>query len=488
MRAWPSSLRSRLTFWYAALLALPLVAFALLCYFVFERALLNRTDRFIGDALSAFSRELSAERRSAGSVEAAMQTTVDEVRFRDLEIVILDSVRRVVAMTALEDDDPVLPGRPTPVSKIGSTIVTAVNGLDIAKPLAVSVVAANGTYRVIARPLNLRGQPFALTATYSLGDIEDVLARIRDMFAIAIPLLILFAATGGYVLAKRSLAPVSTMTSRAAVISATNLHERLPVSGGDELVGLARVVNDLLDRLENSFEQQRRFMQDASHELRTPAAILRAETDVTLSRAHRDEEEYRASISVMQDAARRLTRIVDDLFLLARADAGHLVMHREPLYLEELVHDAARGVRQVADQRGVRVALGDVTEAPFEGDADLLGRLLLNLLDNAIKYSPENGTVDVAMAQRNGRYEISVVDAGAGIPLDAQPRVFERFFRVDSVRSRTENGATSGAGLGLAIARRIAELHGGQLDLVESRLGRTEFRIALPAVDAHASS
>jgi signal transduction histidine kinase len=134
------------------------------------------------------------------------------------------------------------------------------------------------------------------------------------MFAIAIPLLILFAATGGYVLAKRSLAPVSTMTSRAAVISATNLHERLPVSGGDELVGLARVVNDLLDRLENSFEQQRRFMQDASHELRTPAAILRAETDVTLSRAHRDEEEYRASISVMQDAARRLTRIVDDLF------------------------------------------------------------------------------------------------------------------------------------------------------------------------------
>jgi heavy metal sensor kinase len=304
------------------------------------------------------------------------------------------------------------------------------------------------------------------------------------MFAIAIPLLILSAATGGYVLAKRSLAPVSAMTSRAAAISATNLHERLPVSGGDELVGLARVVNDLLDRLENSFEQQRRFMQDASHELRTPAAILRAETDVTLSRAHRDEEEYRASISVMQDAARRLTRIVDDLFLLARADAGHLVMHREPLYLEELVHDAARGVRQVADQRGVRVALGDVIEAPFEGDADLLGRLLLNLLDNAIKYSPENGTVDVAMAQRHGRYEISVVDAGPGIPPDAQQRVFERFFRVDSVRSRSENGATSGAGLGLAIARRIAELHGGQLDLVESRSGRTEFRIALPSTSS----
>jgi len=291
--------------------------------------------------------------------------------------------------------------------------------------------------------------------------------------------LILCAATGGYFLAKRSLASVSAMTSHAAAISATNLHERLPVGGGDELVGLARVVNDLLDRLENSFEQQRRFMADASHELRTPAAILRAETDVTLSRVHRTEGEYRASVTIMQSAARRLTRIVDDLFLLARADAGHLVMRREALYLEDIVLDAARGVRQVADQRGVRVALGPVAEAPFEGDADLLGRLLLNLLDNAIKHAPEGSAVDIGMTHRDSSYEITVVDAGPGIPADAQARVFERFFRADAVRSRAETSATSGAGLGLAIARRIAELHGGQLELTESRPGRTEFRLTL---------
>jgi heavy metal sensor kinase len=480
MPAWPSSLRSRLTFWYAALLALPLFAFAVVCYLVFANALLNRTDRFIGDALAAFSRELVAERRSAATIETAMQTTVDEVRFRDLQIVILDSARRVVAMTALSDEDAIA-GRSIRASQAGSRIVAAIPGYDVTRPLAASVAADGGTYRVISRPLAVRGLSFGLTGTYSLADIEEVLARIREMFAIAIPLLILSAATGGYFLATRSLAPVSAMTSRAAAISAANLHERLPVGGGDELVGLARVVNDLLDRLENSFEQQRRFMQDASHELRTPAAILRAEIDVTLARAHRGEEEYRASISIMQGAARRLTRIVDDLFLLARADAGQVVMHREPLYLEELVHDAARGVRQVADQRGVRVALGHVTEAPFEGDADLLGRLLLNLLDNAIKYSPENGTVDISMEHRGGRFEIAVVDAGPGIPPDAQTRVFERFFRADSVRPTTENGSTSGAGLGLAIARRIAELHGGQLDLVESRPGRTEFRLTVPA-------
>lgn len=482
MLAWPSSLRSRLTLWYSALLAVPLIAFALLCYFVFAHALLARTDRFIGDALAAFSRELVAERRAAATVEEAMQTTVDEVRFHDLHIIILDSARRVVAMTSLVDDDAAASRRP--VAQVGNQIVASLRAYDVTSPLAMSVVTDHGTYRVVSHPMTVRGQAFGLTGTYSLVDIEDVLARIRQMFAVAIPLLILCAATGGYFLAKRSLAPVSAMTSRAADISASNLHERLPVSGGDELVGLARVVNDLLDRLENSFDQQRRFMADASHELRTPAAILRAETDVTLSRPHRSEEEYRASVSVMQDAARRLTRIVDDLFLLARADAGHLVMRREQLYLEDLVHDAARGVRHVADQLGVRVALGQVAEAPFEGDADLLGRLLLNLLDNAIKHSPEGSIVDIGLVRRVDQYEISVVDAGPGIPPEAQQRVFERFFRGDAVRSRAETSATSGAGLGLAIARRIAELHGGRLELIESRPGHTEFRLTLSGASA----
>ena len=329
---------------------------------------------------------------------------------------------------------------------------------------------------------SLRGQRFTLTGTYPLTDIEEVLDRIRKLFAVAIPLLVLFAATGGYFLAKRSLAPVSAMASRAADISATNLHARLPVGGGGEVVRLAQVVNALLDRLETSFEQQRRFMADASHELRTPAAILRTEADVTLSREHRTEAEYRESMAVMQDAARRLTRIVDDLFLLARADSGHLVPRTDDLYLEELVHDAARGVRHVADKRAVRVVIGSVIEAPFVGDADLLGRLLLNLLDNAIKYSPDGGAVDIEMVRRDGHYMIAVIDRGPGIPPESRDRVFERFYRADVVRSRNEASATSGAGLGLAIARRIAGLHGGELELADTRPGRTEFRLTLPVV------
>lgn len=475
MPQWPSSLRSRLTLWYTVLLGVPLIVFAFASYLVVARALERRTDRFIGDALTAFSREIIAERRVALTAEQAMRTTVEDLRFRDLRIAILDSAGRVVEMEPASRDS----GLATSESRVAET---ALRGHDMTKPWALTVGIGQSEYRVVSRPIAVVGRRFSLTGTYSLRDIEDVLQRLRDMFLVAIPLLILCAATGGYLLAKRSLAPVASMASRAAEITATNLHERLPVGGGDELVRLAQVVNGLLDRIEHSFAQQRRFATDASHELRTPTAIVRTEADVTLSREHRTEAEYRASIAIMQDAARRLTRIVDDLFLLSRADSGQLVARNEELYLEELVHDATRIVRSVADQRRVHVALHQLVEAPFRGDVDLLGRLLLNILDNAIKYSPEGGTVDVEMTRCNGHYEISVVDAGPGIPTDVRERVFERFFRVDVARSRHETSATSGAGLGLPIARRIAEMHAGRLEIVDSRAGRTEFRVRLPVL------
>ncbi|MDB4906075.1 MAG: hypothetical protein JWO05_859 [Gemmatimonadetes bacterium] len=442
---WPSSLRSRLTLWYTVFVSLPLVLLAVVTYIAFAGALQERTDRFIAEALTAFSRELLAERRATLSAEQAIRSTIEEVRFRDLTIAVTTSGGSLVAMT-----------EPAPGSEAGRV-------------------------RTIERTIQLGGHDYHVAGAYPMRDSEIVLARIRRMFLFAIPLLVLVAATSGYALARRSLAPVASMAARAADISATNMHERLPVGGGDELVRLASVVNALLDRLELAFAQQRRFVADASHELRTPTAILRTEADVTLSREHRSEEEYRASVSVMKDAAQRLTRVVDDLFLLARADAGHLVMHAEPLYLEELVHGATRAVRSVAEQRGVSIALGEVIEAPFQGDPDLLGRLLLNLLDNAIKYSPRGGAVRAAMARDAHAYSITVTDTGPGIPASEQEHVFERFFRGDIARSRSEATATSGAGLGLAIARRIAEMHHGTLVLVESRAGHTEFRLALPS-------
>jgi heavy metal sensor kinase len=478
MGRWLSSLRSRLTMWYALFLGAPLIVFAIVCYVVFSRTLDARTDQFINDALTAFSRELTAERRSSLPPLDALKSTIDEVRFRDLHLAILDFDGKVLAMTTPPESDEGSGHAPDIDER---QLIQMLGKRDPAKQYSATVAIGGSKYRVLARPYSVNGEAFSIVGSYSLEDIEEMLKRIRATFLFAIPLLLAAAATGGYFIAKRGLGAVASIAEHAADISATNLHERLPVVGGAELMGLALVVNDLLDRLEHAFSQQQRFVADASHELRTPTAILRTEADVTLSRTHRTEAEYRASVKVMQDAVRRLTRIVEDLFLLARSDAGHLPIRRESLYLEDVVHDVTRSVRSVAEQRNVKIELHGVVEAPFDGDADLLGRLLLNLLDNAIKHSPEGESVDVELGKHGNNYEISVADSGPGIPQEAQQRIFERFFRADSARASIEGTSTSGAGLGLAIARRVAELHSGRLDLVESRPGRTEFRITLPA-------
>jgi heavy metal sensor kinase len=476
MPRWPSSIRVRLTLWYSVFVGVPLVAFAILSYAAFSRALVSGTDRFIGEALEAFTRELSAERRAGLRLTEAMLTTVHEVRFRELHIVIFDTTWRVVAAAGPTDE------APASAAVDDQAIVAALRGPGVAAPpVMLTLPGRNGTQRLRAQPLLIDDRRFVLAGRYPLREAEEMMADIRRMFGVAIPLLVLIAAVSGWFLAQRNLAPVASMASHAAEISATNLHERLPVSGGDELVRLATVINDLLDRLQRSFEQQRRFMADASHELRTPTAIVRAEADVTLSRDHRGEEEYRASVGIMRDAARRMARIVDDLFLLARADAGHLVGNRVSLYLEDVVDSVTRGVRQLAESRGVRVELGQLVEAPVKGDADLLGRVLLNLLDNAIRHGGEGGVVTVAMERGEKEVTVSVTDTGPGIPPEAVGRLFERFFRADESRPRQEdNGASSGAGLGLAIARRIADSHGGILDIVSSRPGHTQFRFTLP--------
>ena len=406
----PSPLRRQLTVIYTIALALPLIIFASVSYITFERALLARTDHFIGDALNVFTREAVAERMQAASVRTAIATTVSEVKFRDVRIIVRDSAGTVVATSAPHDS-------------------TATDG-----------------ERILSRPLQVGAERFEVSGAYPLRDLVAVLARIRTIFIVAIPLLIVAAAAGAYLLAKRTLAPVAEMAERA----------------------------------ENALSQQRRFMADASHEMRTPTATLRTEAEVTLARAHRSEPEYRESVGVMLQSARRLSRLVDDLFLLARADAGHLMMHTEPVYLEEIVHDAVRAVASVAEKRGVRVELSRMTQAPIVGDRGLLERLVLNLLDNAIKYSSTASRVEVTMGQTPYAHTVSVVDHGPGIAPEDLEKIFERFFRGDAARTRSVDSLTDGAGLGLAIARRIAVAHGGRLVVASSRPGLTEFALSLP--------
>jgi signal transduction histidine kinase len=250
----------------------------------------------------------------------------------------------------------------------------------------------------------------------------------------------------------------------------------------DELGRLAETFNELLARLEASLDQQRQFMADASHELRTPVTIARTAARVALQQPTRAEGEYRETLDIVEQETIRLSRIVDDMFTLTRADAGNYPMRLTPMYLDEVVDDAVRAARVMGASRGISVEVACVHPAPFAGDEDLIRRLIINVLDNAIRFSPASGTVRVALDRAGDEYALSVSDQGPGIAADAQAKIFERFYRVTAARTHEGDGGGGGAGLGLALAKWIAQAHGGDIRLAtSSRLGST-FVMMLPVV------
>jgi heavy metal sensor kinase len=268
------------------------------------------------------------------------------------------------------------------------------------------------------------------------------------------------------------------MNRQTQRITAERLSSRLDVSNPrDELGRLATTINELLTRLETSFKEQQRFIADASHELRTPLAVLRGETEVALSKT-RTIEEYEASLALIKDEAERLSHIVEDLFLLARQpiDAPASLV-KQPMSLNEVVRDCARAAQVLAMNKGVRLKTAqDSPSIVLNGDDELLKRMMLNLLDNAVKYTPEGGEISIALARQNGNAQIEVRDTGIGIPEADHGRIFDRFYRVDKARSR----ALGGAGLGLSIVRWIVEVHGGKIE-VNSAPGRgSKFVVELP--------
>jgi signal transduction histidine kinase len=271
------------------------------------------------------------------------------------------------------------------------------------------------------------------------------------------------------------------MSERARLIGAKSLDQKLPVANPrDELGQLTVTFNELLARLDAAFTQQRQFMADASHELRTPLSVIRTTTGVTLDQPHHDESEYRDAVSMIDEQARRLTRIVEDMFTLARADAGRYPLRKSKFYLDELIEEAVRAASVLASGKRVTINVVNSSEALFYGDEDLLRQMILNLLDNAVKYAPEGSAVSLSLTRQRGYYLIEVSDAGPGIPAEAQSHIFERFYRVDKARSRSKGAVGGGGGLGLAIARWIAESHEGSLRLARSDKSGSAFVASLP--------
>ncbi len=478
-----NSVRAKLTVWYVGVLALVLIAFAALTYFLVVRVLADTADENLAEMARNFKTALAAEHSDEpekSSFENDVREAIDESRFHDY----------VFAVYAADDN-----------RRIASTNDNADFDAALLKAAAAAqsyslINIGNNSFRVHDVPLESGAGKYRLFVLYSLKDQMDFLERLRSIFFVAVPLALLLSGLGGYFLAGKSLAPVVDMSRRAATISATNLHARLPVKNEkDELGNLARIFNALLERLEGAFEQleraseqQRRFMADASHELRTPLAIVRGESEVTLSKENRTAAEYRESLAVVHDESKRLTRIVEDLFTLARADAGQFRANFAELYLDEILSDCVRAVRVLAEKRNVSLNFSTNQEMPMRGDEQLLRRLFINLLDNAIKYNRTGGAVSIAAEKASENYRVTVGDTGAGISKDEQTKIFERFYRADKARSRNETSATGGAGLGLAIAQWIASLHDGEIELVSSNETGSVFSVAFPIGEAENSN
>jgi heavy metal sensor kinase len=321
-----------------------------------------------------------------------------------------------------------------------------------------------------------------IVVSQAIHPLAEELEFLRDIFLTAVPVALLLAALGGWFLARKSLVPVVAMSESARRISAEHLDDRLPVANSrDELGRLATTFNQMLARLESSFTQQRQFMADASHELRTPLSVIRTAAAVTLEKPQRSEGEYREALAMIEDQVKRLSRIVEEMFTLARADAGSRELTPRDFYLDELIAETARAAGVLASRKKVGVDYTPAPEVLYRGDEGLLRQMLLNLLDNAVKHTPTGGHVSLRLERSGPNYLVTVADTGAGIPPEAQPHIFERFYRADKARSRETNGNGGGAGLGLSIARWIAEAHGGSLTLQHSNPAGSAFRVSLPA-------
>lgn len=313
----------------------------------------------------------------------------------------------------------------------------------------------------------------------ALGEFDRLEAEQFRMLVTLLPLALLAAGLGALFLTERALRPVRDVTDAAAQISAEDLSQRLEVRGHDELAQLASTFNAMIERLDKSFEQQRRFTADASHELRTPLTRIKLTTSEALDGEH-TVEEYLAALRIADRAADSMNRLVEQLLLLARADGGQLRVRCEPVELKPLLLEAADTLRQANGPR-LEVELPAAT-VRASGDPVWLSSIIRNLVENAIRHTPPGGRVTLSAEQQNGAAAIRVTDTGEGIAAEHLPHLTERFYRADAARSRAGSGSKGGTGLGLAIVKTLAEAQQGALEITSEPGRGTVATVRLPSV------
>jgi heavy metal sensor kinase len=455
------SIRWRLTFWNTLALALVLVGFAGLVYGLSARALYQQTDQRLHAALE----RLQNDARLGEDLDGRLRYWAFELHeHENIFCVIYDGNSSVRERTPELATDSV-PAAPA----VAAAVAAAAARLDTHE---VPIIGRQRTLQISTR---LAGENLTVLLMTPLADVDRELARLAAVLGLAIPAALGLAGVLGYWLARKALVPVEELRRSTHDITAERLYNRLPVTNpSDELGGLAITINQMIERLERSFAEVRRFTADASHELRTPLTVIRSEAEAALTKNPAPEQQHLLG-SILEECD-RLTRLTDQLLMLSRDDAGVGKQIRGSLDLVALVSGVVENMRPLAEAKGLTLNGRFNVSLPAAGDTARLRQVFYNLLDNAIKYTPSGGRVEVSAERQGASAVVTIRDTGEGIAAEHLPHIFERFYRVDQSRSRSQGGT----GLGLSIARSIVSAHGGTIQVASAPGEGARFTVVLP--------
>ncbi len=473
------SIRFRLTLWFVLILALVLAAFSGLIYVTQSRSLRSDTARRLQEQSAqaqAALAETEIEHESQGS---ALLNPLSGDRLSAEEVLILTDVQGSIAGAW---------GRKVqhPEQLVGQLLAP---GTSDDQPAFVGQLraadenapSASADFAFVRTPIEREGQVAGYLIYGRESDVAEQERRLAISLVMGNLIMLIVAFLGGLWLADRAMRPVAAITQAARSIGESALDRRLNLPGRDELADLAATFDQMLARLQAAFERQKRFVADSSHELRTPLTIINLEAGRALE-SPRTPEEYRASLHVVDNEGRRMARLVNDLMLLARMDAGQSVLEFKPLDLRQVAGEAVQRLQTLAQRRSVQVHLAAGVPLPVLGDRQYLLQAISNLVENGIKYSGSGKAVRLETISEKGWAVLRVIDSGPGIPARHLPLLFDRFYQVDAVRSQNDDDPVNpqGSGLGLSIARSIVQAQHGDIRVDSVLQHGTTFEVRLP--------
>jgi signal transduction histidine kinase len=452
------SLRSQLTIWCVLVVVLVLAFFAADVMIIQQRISMRRVDRELEGTHVQLTHMLREELAERDAPTLAAEESRDVIASDDRLIAVLGARGELLATSFM-----------TPS-------IEEIFAERSRTPGVWTVETPGGAWRLHAGREAMVGGDWLLLIGTPLNAMVRDQQEIRQAILLGIPIALVFAAAGGLWLASAGLRPITRMARRAAGIAPTGADDLGPPLRDDELGQLTSAFNTLVARLRSALEAQRQFMADASHELRNPVSVIRTASDLALSREHRDESDYREALGMTAAQSRRLGTLVEDMLVLARADGGGYPLRPVDFFLDDVIDECRRSVSVLAAERRVAVTTTGASDVAIRGDQELIQRLLVNLLQNAVQHSPVDGIVRVDLAVAERDVCIRVIDGGPGIATADVARIFDRFVQLDPSR-RSE-----GSGLGLTIARWIAGVHRGSLVVESTGPAGTTFRLTLPAI------